>query len=293
VLRVVPESVIRRQLLERGEADAATYNMTPEDVEALRGNAEIQVVTYDSTRVRWTIMNAAKLRTREVRQGFSYAFPYDEVLNGVFNGLLKRTGPIPTTVRGYDPNVFLYQTDLARAKELILSGGFQEGDSVEYVVDASNEPGRIVAQLFQANLQAIGFDLRITALDGAAIEAIVFAGVPVDEVPDFITWAWWPDYNDPWSHLGPSFLASGIANPGDWVNERFEQIMAEAEHYTDENRLAELMVEAQSILSEQDPPVIYFGQVQYYTILDAAIQGYQPNPFYLESYPFYQMSRVV
>jgi peptide/nickel transport system substrate-binding protein len=292
VIRVVPESATRRQLIERGEADATTFNLTPEDVESLHGNADLQVVTYDSTRVSWTIMNPTKLRTREVRQGFSYAFPYEEVLNGVYRGLLTRSGPIPTTVRGYDPNVFLYQTDLVKAKDLIRSGGFQEGDSFDYVVDSTNAPELIVAQLFQANLQAIGFDLRITTLDGAAVEAIVFGGVPVEEVPDFIAWAWWPDYNDPWSHLSPNFLATGIGNPGRWSNDRFEQIMAEAEHYGDETHLAELMIEAQNLLTEQDPPVIYYGQLQYYTVLGKTVQGYYPNPFYLESYPFYQMSRA-
>jgi peptide/nickel transport system substrate-binding protein len=291
IFRVVPETATKRQLIEQGEADATTYNLTPEDVEAMKSNPELQVIIYPTTRVDWDILNTARLRTKEVRQGFSYAFPYEEVLNGVYRGLLTRSGPIPTTVRGYDPNVFLYQTDLARAKELILSGGFEEGDTFDYVVDATSTPELVVAQLFQANLQAIGFNLRITTLDGTAIEAIVFGAPPVEEVPDFVAWAWWPDYNDPWSHLSPNFLASGIANPGRWTNDRFEQLMAEAEHYTDETRLAELMTEAQNLLTEQDPPVIYYGQVQYYTIVRHDIQGYYPNPFYLESYPFYQMSR--
>jgi len=35
--------------------------------------------------------------------------------------------------------------------------------------------------------------------------------------------------------------------------------MAEAEHYTDEDQLAALMKEAQTILTEQDPPGIYYG----------------------------------
>ncbi|MBA3451217.1 MAG: hypothetical protein H0T18_08400 [Chloroflexia bacterium] len=81
-------------------------------------------------------------------------------------------------------------------------------------------------------------------------------------------------------------------NAGAWVNERFEQIMAEAETYTDEARLAELMKEAQAILTEQDPPNIYYGQLKWYTVLRADIEGFVPNPLYLSSYPFYEMSRT-
>jgi ABC-type transport system substrate-binding protein len=63
--------------------------------------------------------------------------------------------------------------------------------------------------------------------------------------------------------LAPNFLEAstgeGGANAGYWINERFEEIMAEAEHYTDEDQLAALMKEAQTILTEQDPPGIYYG----------------------------------
>ena len=106
-------------------------------------------------------MNAPRLLTKEVRQGFSYAFPYDEVSNVVYKGLMKRSGPIADTVRGYDPDVFLYQTDLDKAKELILAGGFKEGDVFEYMVDANEETEQTVAQLFQANVQAMGFNLEL------------------------------------------------------------------------------------------------------------------------------------
>jgi len=95
--------------------------------------------------------------------------------------------------------------------------------------------------------------------------------------------------------LAPNFtkamIGNGGANAGYWVNERFEEIMAEAEHYTDEDQLAALMKEAQTILTEQDPPGIYYGQLQWYTILRKDIQGYHDNPLYLGSYPFYEMSR--
>jgi peptide/nickel transport system substrate-binding protein len=297
VFRVVPENATRRQLLEQGDADAAAYNLTVDDVAAMRENPDLQVVEYTSTAVSWVIMNAPRLLTPEVRRGFSLAFPYDLVVDDVFKGLLKRSGPIAESVRGYDPDVYLYQTDLAAAKELILAGGFAEGDGFEYMVHSGDERETTVAQLFQANLQEMGFNLELVSVDYATLESTIFGDAPVEERPHFIGgWGWWPDYNDPWNQLWPNFteanVGDGGGNGGGYVNSRFEEIMAEAETYTDETRLAELMKEAQNILTEQDPPVIYYGQQVRYTILRADIQGFVPNPLYLDAFPFYAMSRA-
>jgi peptide/nickel transport system substrate-binding protein len=295
--RVVPEDATRRQLLERGEADGAASNLTVDALEALRSDPAVQVIEYPTTAVTWDIMNAPRLLSKEVRQGFSYAFPYDDVRDVVYKGLLKRSGPIADSVRGYDPDVFLYPTDLDKAKELILSGGFKEGDVFEYMVDANEERDQTVAQLFQANVQAMGFNLELISVDYATIESTVYGDAPPEERPHFIGgWGWWPDYNDPWNQLWPNFteanVGGGGSNAGAWVNPRFEEIMAEAEHFESEEQLAELMKEAQTILTEQDPPVIYYGQRVDFTILSADIQGFIPNPLYLQAYNVYGMSRA-
>jgi len=297
IFRVVPEDATRRQLLERGEADAAASNLTVDALEALRKDPSVQVLEYPTAAVTWAVMNAPRLLTKEVRQGFSYAFPYDDVLNVVYKGLLKRSGPIAESVRGYDPDVFLYQTDLDKAKELILSGGFKEGDVFEYMVDANEETQQTVSQLFQANVQKMGFDLELTSVDYATIESTVYGDAPPEERPHFIGgWGWWPDYNDPWNQLWPNFteanIGGGGSNGGSWVNPRFEEIMAKAEHFESEEQLDALMKEAQNILTEQDPPVIYYGQRVDFTVLGAEIEGFVANPLYLQAFNVYQMSRA-
>ena len=68
--------------------------------------------------------------------------------------------------------------------------------------------------------------------------------------------------------------------------------MAETENYEDEVRLSELMKEAQNILTELDPPAIYYGQVVRYNVLGADIQGFVPNPLYLDTFNLYGMYRA-
>jgi len=295
--RVVAEVSTRRQLVETGAADATSQNLTPDDVDALRSNTDLQIVTFPSTAVYWAIMNVPRLKAKEVRQGFSYAFPYDEVTNAAYKGLIQRSGPIADTVLGSDPDVFLYNTNLAKAKELILAGGFAEGDSFDYVFQTGDAVERTIAQLFQANVQAMGFNLDISEIERSALIDFIYGDSPAEERPMFVGgWGWWPDYNDGYNQLVPNFsevsTGGGGSNGGYYVNARYEELMTEVEKFTDEAVMLEQMKEIQNILTEQDPPAIFYGQLLWYVIMQKDIQGFYGNSLYLNQYPFYRMSRA-
>jgi peptide/nickel transport system substrate-binding protein len=296
VMRVVDEIATRRQLVENGEGDALDQSLTPEDYEALKSNPDIQVLSNPSTAVFWTIMNSPRLKTPGVRLGFSYAFPYNEIKDGVYKGLMTRSGPIASAVRGNDPGVFIYETDLAKAKELILAGGFAEGDTFEYMVASEEATERAIAELFQANIAEMGFKLDVTELDSSAYNDMMYGDSPAEERPHFMGgWFWWPDYNDAWNQLYPNFAQAssggGGANAGYFVNDRIEEILTATAHFTDESEYDSLMKEAQNILTEQDPPVLYYGEALWTTVLRADIVGFSWNPLYMSQYPLHRMSR--
>ncbi|MGH2549293.1 MAG: ABC transporter substrate-binding protein, partial [Thermomicrobiales bacterium] len=297
VVRVVAENATRRQLIESGEIDVLAYYLTADDYAAMESNTELTIQTYPSTAVYWTMMNAPLLKTVEARQGFSYAFPYTELVESVYQGFIKRSGAIPSTVLGYDPDVFLYESDLVKAKELLLAGGMAEGDSWQYAVDGGVPEDAVVAQLFQANLQSMGFDLEIVTFERGSLIDLIYGDSPAEERPAFIGgWGWWPDYNDPWNQLAPNFLESstggGGSNGGYWINPRFEEIMAQVEVFTDQTEMLTLMKEAQNILTELDPPVLYYGEILWTTVLRNNITGFIPNPLYLNAYNFRGMYRT-
>ena len=79
--------------------------------------------------VRYIAMTVAgPLASPEARQALCWAFPYDEVIAGVYEGYAKRAiGPIAELCRGFDPNTFVYETDLERARAP-RSGGDHGGD---------------------------------------------------------------------------------------------------------------------------------------------------------------------
>jgi peptide/nickel transport system substrate-binding protein len=294
-VRVVPENGTRRQLAEQGELDLVTQSLTEEDHEALRSNPSLQVLTYPTTRVDWFIMNYVTL-SLEARQGLCWAFPYDEVVTGVYRDTVKRTGPIPDNVQGYDPEAFLFTTDLEQARTLLETAGYVDGDPITILIDSESEKSRSIAELFQANLAEIGVTLEIEAVDYATQEGIVYGDMPAEEKQDIIgLWSWWPDYNEGWNQLYPNFViesAGGNASNGGYYNNpQVEELMVQARDSTSAEESDQLMKEIQDILIRQDPANIFIGQVLYTTVADATIKGLEFNPLYIEQYFFHKYWR--
>ena len=268
IFRVVPENATRRQLLEQGEADAATNNLTPEDFEALKADPDAPGrSTYPSTRVDWAIMNAPRLLTPEARQGFSYAFPYDEVIDGVYAGLLKRIRsdsrhrprlrperlPLPDRPgqgEGADP-----RRRLRRGRHVRLHDRQRE----------RNERRRSPSSSRPTSPRSASTS-RSSQVDSATLDDTVYGDAPAEEQPHFIgSWGWWPDYNDPWNQLCAELPRGGHRRRRQ-QRRRLGQRALRGDHgrgrRTTPTRRAcnELMKEAQNILTEQDPPAIYYGQ---------------------------------
>ena len=59
-----------------------------------------------------------------------------------------------------------------------------------------------------------------------------------------------------------------------------------------EDQYNTLMAEANNILTEKNPGGLYYGSVLWYTIMAKNIQGFQPNPIYINTYNLYDMYRT-
>jgi peptide/nickel transport system substrate-binding protein len=294
-VRIVPENSTRRQLIENGELDLLTNQLTQEDYTALRTDSRVQVLDYSTARVDWIILNYKTLNT-DARKGLCYAFPYDDVIAGVYAGQVKRTGPVADNILGYDPNEFVFQTDLDQAKTLLASGGFAEGSTISMMIDSETVQSKTTAELFQANLSQIGINLDIQTVDLATMEDTVYGDAPPENKPHMIgVWAWWPDYNDGWNQLAPNFLlesaGGGGSNAGWYNNPQFEEVMDKAQASTNLDELAQLVKQCTDIVVQQDPGAIFIGQIIYTTVADPSLRGFNFNPLYLEQYFFNEYYR--
>ena len=297
VVRTVPEVGTLRQLLEQGEVDLLDrWSIRHEMLPTLEQHPHIRVDAQTSSEVEYFILTeAGPLASPEARQAMCWAFPYDEVIEGVFRGYAKQAvGPVAEKVRGFAPQTFQYTTDLDRAKALFAEAGVAEGTALRLMQPMEGD--QAPAQLLQANLARTGIQLTIEAVDFGTYLGMFFGDTPVEERPHLMRWSWQPDYNDAWTLLDQTVSCeawgSHGGNAGFYCNERVDTLLAEAEAATDTGTYEVALAEAQQILSRDDPPAIYYAQPEWVTVLRRDVAGFVFNPIYIGTYDFYRLHRA-
>lgn len=297
IVRVVPEGATRRQLLENGDVDIVD-TLTPEVIEELRANPALRVDTNPTTGVWYVIMTVeGPLASPAARRALTHAFPYDTVREGVYGATLgPATGGVSPATAGYAPEtpVPAYDPDLARS--LLAEAGVPEGTVLTGMVNSSNETSVVTMQLLQAALAEVGLTLEVEEVAGSTVSDILFRDADPVEQPDLIFTNWWPAYNDAWNHLQPQVLCSASrgngTNAGAFCSEEVDALMNEARDAADEATYLEAMADVQRIISVEDPPAIYFGQVIWTTVLQTSVEGFIPNPVYIGVYDFWTLRRA-
>ncbi|HEX5500798.1 MAG TPA: ABC transporter substrate-binding protein, partial [Thermomicrobiales bacterium] len=296
IIRVVEEAETRRQLLERGDVDIA-QGFGPEAIAALASAPGVRVDHAPSTDVIYFVLTEGGPLTKpEARQAMCYAFPYDKVLAGVYDGAYTRAvGPVAATVQGFNPDTFVYPTDLAKAKELFAKAGLAEGTEVNLMTETGFELANSIAQLFQSNLAQVGITLKIEQVDTPTFTGTFYGDAPADERPQVMWWSWWPDYSDAYNQLYPivscNSWGSKGGNGGFYCNKRVDELLTQAKDAADLDVYKKALAEAQQIVTRDDPAAIYYAQAPQETPLRDDIAGFVANPINIGTYDFYKLSR--
>jgi len=296
VIKSIPEGSTRRQLLESGDADIA-YAGTAEDTAAIRADGRFTVGDFKNLDMTYIILGAyGPLASPEARQAMNYLFPYEDFLSTIMKDTLERAhGPFPDLLFTHDPNVFVYDTDVDKAKQLLDEAGVQPGTELtyEYYTGFGKEAGLVMQQ----QLEKVGLKLKLVEKEFSAMNADLTTDRPVSERANMYYWGWWPDYNDPsdysWvifnSDAAPS--ACPCYNSGYYSNKRVDDIIYDGFSQTDDTKLTNEMHEAQDIMTAQDPPIIPVGQQLDDTYFRNDIQGQVFNPLYILTWDYYALSR--
>src|ERR1700743_2119678 len=131
VWRMVPDAGNRRALLERGDADVS-YDLPNKDFADLKTDGKLAIVsTPSSNGIQYLGMNVKNppFNDLKVRQAIAYAIPYQKIMDAVMYGLAKpmfgAPADAPTEVAWPQPHKF--NTDIAKAKQLMAEAGFPNG----------------------------------------------------------------------------------------------------------------------------------------------------------------------
>ncbi len=291
VMKTVLSATTRRELVERGQADV-TLHLTPEDNDAARRNPKLKVFAPFTTLFYYIVMtDYGPLASPYARQALSYAFPYNAFIHNVLHGYARRSyGPIPSLVAGYDPTMFHYTTNLAKAKALLAKAGVKPGTTLTFEGVELNQPAGL---LLQAQLAQIGITVKLQQLTADAHLSMFYGSEPASKRPNLIAFSWYPDYNDPWDAADPLLATNQWpptgSNGGMFHNAQVDALLAAMKNATPETARADAK-RIQDILT-QDPPAIWTDERAMVNVMARNLQGLAINPFGADVYTIYPMYR--
>ncbi len=208
---MVPSAGNRRALLERGDADIS-YDLPNKDFVELKGLGKLNIIsTPYSNGIQYIGMNVTKppFDNLKVRQAVAYAIPYQKIMDAVLFGLSKpmfgAPAGAPTEVAWPQPHK--YNTDIAKAKQLMAEAGYPNGFETTLSFDLGfagvNEP---LCVLTQESLAQIGIKCTINKIPGATWRTELNKKVLPLYTNVFSGWLDYPEYFFIWCYHGKNSI---------------------------------------------------------------------------------------
>lgn len=296
VIKKIPETATRRQLVEKGDADI-TIELPYEDIEALKKNRDVNVTVGPSFENLFMMFNTDKapLDNKLVRQALSYAFPYDAVVKYSMGSFATQArGAVPFGLWGHGKDLFQYQYDLDKAKELLAKSGHPNGGfKLLLTYMSGDEAEKKAAELYKAELAKLNIELEIRGMPWEAEWEQAKSPDPKKR-QDIFTFYWWPDVPSPYTYLFNMFHTQKeiLFNLAYWENEEFDKLVDTAAERSgvDRAKAEELYVQAQEVLLKEAPALFVYDK-QYVRILNKSFKGYKDNPAYPHVVFFYDTYR--
>ncbi|MGH2935268.1 MAG: ABC transporter substrate-binding protein [Gaiellaceae bacterium] len=199
IFKVIPDASSRLALLKSGAVDIA-YNLPLKDVKGLQSDSSVKIVNQPSRFVVFLGMNSKvkPFNNVKVREAISYAVPYQTIIEQVLQGYGRQlTSPIPFGTPTHTDEYFTYQTNIAKAKQLLAQAGYPKGFSTTMYVASGVDEGQETAIWVQQALKQIGINMQIQQLPGANFTA----RLQKHDLPFFFFNNWISINNDPFYHL--------------------------------------------------------------------------------------------
>jgi peptide/nickel transport system substrate-binding protein len=160
------ETATVRALMANGELEITDQWQTIEAFQALDQIEAVDVAAFPTMTEFYYMMNTrlAPLDDVHCRRAIAYAFDYDAAVALEWPGTQQSRGPVPMTLAGHNPDVFVFKRDLDKAREELAQ--------CKYANDIANYPIEVTwisevpaeekwALLFQANMQEIGIPVEV------------------------------------------------------------------------------------------------------------------------------------
>ncbi len=215
-MSVVPESSNRLALLQNGDVDIA-LDLSAQELDRAEGLAGVDVLSVPDRAAFNVLLNtqAPPFDDLNVRLALTYASPYNAIVEGVLRGrAVPSQGPMSVNSRFFDlyglGDLWSYDTDLDRARQLLAEAGVADGFSFDLIVSEALPYVEAAAANLKAAYAELGIDMTIVPVSAATMAERLFARDYQAAMRGYLT-----DYvDDPFYHF---FLWWGTDTVINWT----------------------------------------------------------------------------
>ena len=176
--KFVDDANSRVVMLEAGEADMI-YSVPASSVDILLSNEDVVVHEQASNGVRWFFINTTVEPTNniDVRKAIAYGVDMPGLTAAVFGDhAVAATSFLAPNILGHTDDLELYPHDVEKAKQHLAAAGYEEGELTLTLTMWSQTVQNSMAEIIQAQLEEVGINVEIEALESAAFSAAIRTG---------------------------------------------------------------------------------------------------------------------
>jgi peptide/nickel transport system substrate-binding protein len=274
IWRSASDNTVRLEQLRAGEIDVST-ELDFKDVPALRQDKRFQVITGVFLDSQYVMLNANKppFDKRQLQEAFRFAINKTNIAKVVYYGnYTLGAGPVPPGILGYDKALSEpYRYDPARAKALLKEANVAEGFGFT-LTHRTDGAWPEIAQLVQADIQALGLRVALQGLD----EGAFYPKINASQHDAFVN-SWGMDTGDPDDIMVPLFSSQRAVQRMGYKNTAVSDLITGAQIERNPTRRRDLYVKAQQMIL-QTAPYICLGYPGHAIGAKAEVHGLPLSP---------------
>lgn len=267
IVQLFDKSSALKLAIEQGEVDIAYRNLTPTEIEDLRGTGDLEVVEGQGTEIRYLVFNT-KLEPGDdlaVRRAVAMTVDRQAIVDNVYAGTVDPLySMVPVGLEGHiDAFAEEYgeSPDPDQAAQVLEQAGVQTPVDIEiwwtpsHYGDLSADEYTEIKRALEGS-ELFEVSLKSTEWDGYSTAAFE------DQYPAYQL-GWFPDFTDPDNYLAPFYGSeTGFLNNG-YKNAAIDRAIETERTSTDEAERVAAFETIQRIAAQEAPliPIWQGGQI--------------------------------
>jgi peptide/nickel transport system substrate-binding protein len=272
VYKPFPDENVRLTNLKTGEVDMLIGNPPYKDVADLKKDTSLVMKQIPGLGFSFIMMNTEKepFNNPAIRRAFSYAIDREQIRKTVFFDIGNvLDSPVPESIPwAYDKSGAKYlKRDIAKAKQELAAGGKPNGFKFTFQISNASPELQQTAELIKDQIKEAGLDMEIQLIEFATVVANGGSG-------DYQTLGLgWSGGVDPDGNLYSLFYTKAGFNFMKYSNPQLDKLLDDGRTTLDRSKRAEIYKQAQRILWDEQPMIVYFNAPQISTVRKA-LQNY-------------------